>query len=224
MRSRRRSSRPRVRCSRPSPSSWARSATPCSTSPRFRDGRPSPGCSSPVGAPVCAAWSRSCGPRFASPSSTCHRWRASTSRGSTSIPSRPPASSRCWPLPSGWHFPSPIPSVKKFNLVPPEVIQRAFERRVARKTFVGAGVVVLLLVAASAGRFLQVHSAQNGVEQPQDHRRRAQCPDPDLRQGRGHHQRAPHGQGPGHRDSAQQRSTGRQWWPSSAADPRGLEP
>lgn len=65
--------------------------------------------------------------------------------------------------PIGLALPEPNPSVKKFNLVPPEILQRAFERQVVRKAFVGAGVVVLLLVAASAGRFLQVHSAQNGV-------------------------------------------------------------
>ena len=65
--------------------------------------------------------------------------------------------------PIGLALPEPNPSVKKFNLVPPEVTQRAFERQVARKAFAAAGVVVLLLVAASAGRFLQVHNAQNGV-------------------------------------------------------------
>jgi len=65
--------------------------------------------------------------------------------------------------PIGLALPEPNPSVKKFNLVPPEITQRAFERQVARKAFVAAGVVVLLLVAASAGRFLQVHSAQNRV-------------------------------------------------------------
>ena len=65
--------------------------------------------------------------------------------------------------PIGLALPEPNPSVKKFNLVPPEVTQRAFERNVARKTFVAAGVVVLLLVAASAYRFLEVHNAENGV-------------------------------------------------------------
>ena len=45
--------------------------------------------------------------------------------------------------PIGLALPEPNPSVKKFNLVPPEVIQRAFERGVARKAFVAAGVVVL---------------------------------------------------------------------------------
>jgi hypothetical protein len=65
--------------------------------------------------------------------------------------------------PIGLALPEPNPSVKKFNLVPPEVTQRAFERGVARKAFAGAAVVVLLLVGVSALRFLQVRSAQNGV-------------------------------------------------------------
>jgi type IV pilus assembly protein PilM len=65
--------------------------------------------------------------------------------------------------PIGLALPEPNPSVKKFNLVPPEIVQRAYERQVTRKAFVAAGVAVLLLVAASAGRFLQVHSAQSGV-------------------------------------------------------------
>ena len=65
--------------------------------------------------------------------------------------------------PIGLALPEPNPSVKKFNLVPPEVIQRAFERGVARKAFVAAGVVVLALVGFSAFRFLQVHNAQNSV-------------------------------------------------------------
>jgi len=65
--------------------------------------------------------------------------------------------------PIGLALPEPNPSVKKFNLVPPEVTQRAFERNVARKTFVAAGVVVLLLVAGSAFRFLQVHDSENRV-------------------------------------------------------------
>lgn len=65
--------------------------------------------------------------------------------------------------PIGLALPEPNPSVKKFNLVPPEVIQRAFERGVIRKAFMAAAVVVLLLVGFSAWRFLQVRSAQNGV-------------------------------------------------------------
>ncbi len=65
--------------------------------------------------------------------------------------------------PIGLALPEPNPSVKKFNLVPPEVTQRAFERGVIRKAFMAAAAVVLLLVGVSAWRFLQVRSAQNGV-------------------------------------------------------------
>ncbi|HUI05348.1 MAG TPA: type IV pilus assembly protein PilM [Acidimicrobiales bacterium] len=65
--------------------------------------------------------------------------------------------------PIGLALPEPNASVKKFNLVPPEVIQRAFERQVAKKATVAAAVVVLLLVGVSAWRFLQVHSARNGI-------------------------------------------------------------
>ena len=71
--------------------------------------------------------------------------------------------------PIGLALPEPNASVKKFNLVPPEVIQRARERQIAKKATIAAAVVVLLLVGVSAWRFLQVHSARNGVEglQPQ---------------------------------------------------------
>ncbi len=65
--------------------------------------------------------------------------------------------------PIGLALPEPNPSVKKFNLVPPEVTQRAFERSVIRKAFMAAAAVVLLLVGVSAWRFLQVRSARNGV-------------------------------------------------------------
>jgi type IV pilus assembly protein PilM len=65
--------------------------------------------------------------------------------------------------PIGLALPEPNPSVKKFNLVPPEVTKRAFDRRVSHKVFVAVSVVFLALVAVSAWRFLQVHSAQNKV-------------------------------------------------------------
>jgi type IV pilus assembly protein PilM len=65
--------------------------------------------------------------------------------------------------PIGLALPEPNPSVKKFNLVPPEVIQRAAQRRLARKVLAAALGVVVLLVAVSALRFMQVHNAENGV-------------------------------------------------------------
>ncbi|HUA96119.1 MAG TPA: type IV pilus assembly protein PilM [Acidimicrobiales bacterium] len=65
--------------------------------------------------------------------------------------------------PIGLALPEPNASVRKFNLVPPEVSQKAFERRVARRTFAVAAGVGVLLVAWSAFRFLQVHDAENNV-------------------------------------------------------------
>ena len=65
--------------------------------------------------------------------------------------------------PIGLALPEPNASVKKFNLVPPEVVQRAYERSIARKAFVAAGFVVLALVGVSVWRFLQVRGAQNDV-------------------------------------------------------------
>ncbi|HUY20926.1 MAG TPA: type IV pilus assembly protein PilM [Acidimicrobiales bacterium] len=65
--------------------------------------------------------------------------------------------------PIGLALPEPNASVRKFNLVPPEVTQKAFERQVARKTFAAAGALALVLVGFSAFRFMQVSSAENGV-------------------------------------------------------------
>ena len=70
--------------------------------------------------------------------------------------------------PIGLALPEPNPSVKKFNLVPPEVIQRAFERGVAKKAFVAAALVAVALVGASAWRFLEVRNAQNCVSSLQE--------------------------------------------------------
>jgi type IV pilus assembly protein PilM len=65
--------------------------------------------------------------------------------------------------PIGLALPEPNPAVRKFNLVPPEVTQRAFERMVTRRAFAAAALVVLVLVGVSAWRFLEVRSAQQGV-------------------------------------------------------------
>jgi len=65
--------------------------------------------------------------------------------------------------PIGLALPEPNAAVRKFNLVPPEVRRRAFERKVARRAFVAAAVVGLLLVGVSSWRFWQVHKAQNDV-------------------------------------------------------------
>ncbi len=65
--------------------------------------------------------------------------------------------------PIGLALPEPNPAVRKFNLVPPEVTQRAYERMVTCRAFAAAAVVVLVLVGVSVWRFLEVRSAQNDV-------------------------------------------------------------
>ncbi len=66
--------------------------------------------------------------------------------------------------PIGLALPEPDGPVRNFNLVPPEVRQRAFVRTVTRWAMAGAGVVVLVLAGFSALRFLQVHNDQNAVD------------------------------------------------------------
>jgi type IV pilus assembly protein PilM len=65
--------------------------------------------------------------------------------------------------PIGLALPEPNASVRNFNLVPPEVLQRLFVRKVQRYTVVGAVAVGVLLVAFGALNFFRVHNAQNGV-------------------------------------------------------------
>ncbi|HXQ59252.1 MAG TPA: type IV pilus assembly protein PilM, partial [Acidimicrobiales bacterium] len=65
--------------------------------------------------------------------------------------------------PIGLALPEPNPAVRNFNLVPPEVLQRLFLRKVEHYTFVAAAVVGAALVAFGALNFLRVHSAQSSV-------------------------------------------------------------
>ncbi len=65
--------------------------------------------------------------------------------------------------PIGLALPEPNPDVRKFNLVPPEIAKRAFERKVTRQAFVAAAGVGLILLAVSGWRFWQVHNAENNV-------------------------------------------------------------
>ncbi|MGD0254896.1 MAG: type IV pilus assembly protein PilM [Acidimicrobiales bacterium] len=65
--------------------------------------------------------------------------------------------------PIGLALPEPNPAIKKFNLVPPEVLRRERERQLLKYSAIGAATVVVLLGGLSAARFLQVHSAQNDV-------------------------------------------------------------
>jgi type IV pilus assembly protein PilM len=63
----------------------------------------------------------------------------------------------------GLSLPEPNAAVKKFNLVPPEVLRRAFENRVKRYAFIGAGVAAAALLLFGGFRFYQVHQAESDV-------------------------------------------------------------
>jgi len=65
--------------------------------------------------------------------------------------------------PIGLALPEPNPDVKKFNLVPPEVLRRDRDRQLIRYSAIGAALVVVILGGLSVWRFLQVHNAQNDV-------------------------------------------------------------
>ena len=65
--------------------------------------------------------------------------------------------------PIGLALPEPDKAVKKFNLLPPEVVQRARLKRIRERTLLGCAAVVVLLVAFGMWKFLQVHNAQNNV-------------------------------------------------------------
>lgn len=63
----------------------------------------------------------------------------------------------------GLGLPEPNPAVRKFNLVPPEVLRREFERKVTRYTITGAIVLAVIMVALGGWRMWSVHSADSDV-------------------------------------------------------------
>jgi type IV pilus assembly protein PilM len=65
--------------------------------------------------------------------------------------------------PIGLALPEPDKTVKKFNLLPPEVAKRARMKRIQERTLVGCVGVLVLLLGFGAWKFLQVHNAQNNV-------------------------------------------------------------
>jgi type IV pilus assembly protein PilM len=65
--------------------------------------------------------------------------------------------------PIGLAMPEPDKAVKKFNLLPPEVAQRARMKRIQKRTLLVGAVVLVALALLGAGRFYQVHKAQNDV-------------------------------------------------------------
>ncbi len=69
--------------------------------------------------------------------------------------------------PIGLALPETNPSVKKFNLLPPEVAKRARVKELEKRVLVGGAAVVLALVAFGGWKFVQVHNAQNTVNTAQ---------------------------------------------------------
>jgi type IV pilus assembly protein PilM len=67
-------------------------------------------------------------------------------------------------VPIGLALPESNNSVRNFNLVPPEVLQRLFLRKVQRYTVVAAVVVGVAVIAFGVLNFLRIHDAQNGVD------------------------------------------------------------
>jgi type IV pilus assembly protein PilM len=65
--------------------------------------------------------------------------------------------------PIGLALPEPEKSVKKFNLLPPEVAEKSRMKRIQERTLIGSVAVIALLVLFGGWKFLQVHSAQNKV-------------------------------------------------------------
>ena len=63
----------------------------------------------------------------------------------------------------GLALPEPNPAVRRFNLVPPEVLRRVFERKVARYTITAAAVVAGALLLFGGWRLWNVHSAEHQV-------------------------------------------------------------
>jgi len=65
--------------------------------------------------------------------------------------------------PIGLALSEPDKAVKKFNLLPPEVAQRARMKRLQQRTLVGCAAVLVLLLAFGASKIFQVHNAKNSV-------------------------------------------------------------
>jgi type IV pilus assembly protein PilM len=65
--------------------------------------------------------------------------------------------------PIGLALPEPDKAVKKFNLLPLEVVERARMKRIQQRTLLGCVAVLVLLLAFGVSKFFQVHNAQNEV-------------------------------------------------------------
>ena len=69
--------------------------------------------------------------------------------------------------PIGLALPEPDKAVKKFNLLPPEVANKARMKRIQDRTLVGSLALIALLVVFGGWKYLQVHNAQNSVSELQ---------------------------------------------------------
>jgi type IV pilus assembly protein PilM len=65
--------------------------------------------------------------------------------------------------PIGLALPEPNPSVQKFNLIPPEVIERTFKRKLKRRSILIGATVLVLLVLGSVLQYLRYHFVQSDV-------------------------------------------------------------
>ncbi|MDA8073202.1 MAG: type IV pilus assembly protein PilM [Actinomycetota bacterium] len=65
--------------------------------------------------------------------------------------------------PIGLALPEANPAVRKFNLVPPELVHRAAVRRITRKVTLAAAVVLGLALCVGGLRFYQVHDAEHAL-------------------------------------------------------------
>ena len=66
--------------------------------------------------------------------------------------------------PIGLALPEPDKAVRKFNLIPPEVAQRARMKRIQERTLLAGAAVLVALALFGAWKFYQVHNAQNNVD------------------------------------------------------------
>jgi hypothetical protein len=65
--------------------------------------------------------------------------------------------------PIGLALPEPDKAVRVFNLLPPEIAQKARLKRIQERTMMGAVAVLVLLVLFGGWKFLKVHNEQNSV-------------------------------------------------------------
>jgi type IV pilus assembly protein PilM len=65
--------------------------------------------------------------------------------------------------PIGLALPEPNPSVQKFNLIPPEVIERSFKKKLKRRSILIGATVIVLLILGSVLQFLRYHFVENDV-------------------------------------------------------------